>query len=132
LKELHEAGVKIRILTTPPAHIEGVERWKQADALRTLASTGIEFRLCPHVHFNTVLVDDTGVWRGTAPLTERGLLGLDDFIEYSTAQWVKAVNLDIFRSRWERSDISCTQCYEKTCLSKYKAEDPRRSFDAPS
>ncbi|MFX0168083.1 MAG: phospholipase D-like domain-containing protein [Candidatus Hodarchaeota archaeon] len=129
LKELHTAGVKIRILTTPPAFIEGVNRWKQADALRTLADEGIEFRLCSHLHFNGILVDDSGLWRGTAPLTEKGLTGLDDVIEYSSAHWLKAVYLDLFRARWEQSDLSCSQCFEKTCLSKFKAEDPRRSFE---
>ncbi len=129
LKELHEAGVRIRILTTPPAHIQGVERWKQADALRTLANNGIEFRLCSHLHFNGVLVDDTGVWRGTAPLTEKGLVGLDDVVEYSTANWLKAVYLTLFRARWEQSDETCSQCFEKTCLAKFKAEDPRRSYE---
>jgi hypothetical protein len=129
LKELHEAGVKIRILTTPPAHIQGVDRWKQADALRTLANIGVEFRLCSHLHFNGVLVDDTGVWRGTAPLTENGLAGLDDIVEYSTANWLKAVYLTLFRARWEQSDETCSQCYEKTCLSKFKAEDPRQSYE---
>jgi hypothetical protein len=132
LKELHTAGVKIRVLTTPPAYIEGVNRWKQADALRTLANEGIEFRLCSHLHFNGVLVDDSGVWRGTAPLTETGLTGLDDVIEYSSAQWLKAVYLDLFRARWEQSDLTCSQCYEKTCLSKFTAEDPRRSFEDSS
>ncbi len=129
LKELHEAGVRIRILTTPPGHIQGVERWKQADALRILANNGIEFRLCSHLHFNGVLVDDTGVWRGTAPLTEKGLAGLDDVVEYSTANWLKAVYLTLFRARWEQSDETCSQCYEKTCLAKFKAEDPRRSYE---
>lgn len=129
LKELHEAGVRIRILTTPPAHIQGVERWKQADALRTLANNGIEFRLCSHLHFNGVLVDDTGVWRGTAPLTEKGLVGLDDVVEYSTVNWLKAVYLTLFRARWEQSDETCSQCFEKTCLAKFKAEDPRRSYE---
>lgn len=129
LKELHEAGVKIRILTTPPAHIEGVERWKQADALRTIANIGVEFKLCSHLHFNGILVDDVGVWRGTAPITEKGLSGLDDVVEYSTAQWIKAVYLDLFRARWERNDDTCTECYEKTCLSKFKVEDPRRSYE---
>ena len=129
LKELHEAGVRIRILTTPPAHIQGVERWKQADALRTLANNGIEFRLCSHLHFNGILVDDTGVWRGTAPLTEKGLAGLDDVVEYSTVNWLKAVYLTLFRARWEQSDETCSQCYEKTCLAKFKAEDPRRSYE---
>ncbi len=129
LIELHEAGVKVRILTTPPAMLPGVTRWKQADALRTLASNGVEFRLCTHLHFNGVLVDDTAVWRGTAPLTENGLLGLDDVVEFSSATWLKSVYLDLFRARWENSDYSCSQCYEKTCLSKYKAEDPRRSYE---
>jgi hypothetical protein len=129
LKELHEAGVKIRILTTPPALIEGVERWKQADALQNLASSEVEFKLCSHLHFNGVLIDDAGVWRGTSPLTEKGLAGLDDIAEYSTAQWLKAVYLDLFRSRWEQSDLTCSQCYEKTCLSKFKAEDPRRTYE---
>ncbi len=129
LKELQEAGVKIRILTTPPAHIPGVNRWKQADALRTLANNGVEFRLCSHLHFNAVLVDDRGVWRGTAPLTEQGLIGLDDVAEYSTAQWLKAVYLELFRARWDQSDLTCSQCFEKTCLSKFKAEDPRRSYE---
>jgi len=132
IKELHAAGVKIRILTTPPSYIEGVNRWKQADALRTLANEGIEFRLCSHLHFNGVLVDDSGVWRGTAPLTELGLTGFDDVIEYSSAQWLKAVYLDLFRARWEQSDLTCSQCYEKTCLSKFTAEDPRRSFEESS
>ena len=132
LKELHAAGVKVRVLTTPPSYIEGVNRWKQADALRTLANEGIEFRLCSHLHFNGVLVDDSGVWRGTAPLTEAGLTGLDDVIEYSSAQWLKAVYLDLFRARWEQSDLTCSQCFEKTCLSKFKAEDPRRSFEESS
>ena len=133
IKQLHEAGVKIRILTTPPALIEGVERWKQADALQNLASNNVEFRLCSHIHFNGVLIDDAGVWRGTAPLTEKGLSGLDDVAEYSTAQWLKAVYLDLFRDRWEQSDLTCSQCFEKTCLTKFKAEDPRRSYeDSPS
>ena len=133
LKELHEAGVKIRILTTPPALIEGVDRWKQADALQNLASANVEFKLCSHLHFNGVLIDDSGVWRGTAPLTEKGLAGLDDVAEFSTAQWLKAVYLDLFRARWEQSDLSCSQCFEKTCMTKFKAEDPRRSFeDSPS
>lgn len=129
LKELHEAGVKIRIITTPPALIQGVERWKQADALRTLENEGVEFRLCSHLHFNGILVDDSGVWRGTAPLTEKGLAGLDDMVEYSTSQWVRGLYLDIFRNRWEQSDLTCSQCFEKTCLSKFKAEDPRRSIE---
>lgn len=129
IKELHEAGVKIRILTTPPALIEGVDRWKQADALQNLAGAGVEFKLCSHLHFNGVLIDDSGVWRGTAPLTEKGLTGLDDVAEYSTAQWLKAVYLDLFRARWEQSDLTCSQCFEKTCLSKFKAEDPRRSYE---
>lgn len=129
LKELHEAGVKIRILTTLPALIPGVDRWKQADALRSLANEGIEFRLCSHLHFNGILVDDYGVWRGTAPLTEKGLAGIDDVVEFSIAQWLKSVYLDLFRARWEQSDLTCSQCYEKTCLSKYKAEDPRRSYE---
>ena len=129
LKELHEAGVKIRIITTPPALIQGVERWKQADALRTLENEGVEFRLCSHLHFNGILVDDSGVWRGTAPLTEKGLGGLDDMVEYSTSQWVRGLYLDIFRNRWEQSDLTCSQCFEKTCLSKFKAEDPRRSIE---
>ncbi|MFW9830641.1 MAG: phospholipase D-like domain-containing protein [Candidatus Thorarchaeota archaeon] len=129
LKEIHEAGVKIRILTTPPAQIPGVDRWKHADALRSLANEGIEFRLCSHLHFNGVLVDDYGVWRGTAPLTENALTGLDDVVEFSTAQWLIAVYLDLFRARWEQSDLTCSQCFEKTCLSKYKAEDPRRSYE---
>lgn len=129
LKELHEAGVKVRILTTPPALIEGVDRWKQADALQHLASTGVEFKLCSHLHFNGVLIDDSGVWRGTAPLTEKGLAGLDDVAEFSTAQWLKAVYLDLFRARWEQGDLTCSQCYEKTCLAKFKAEDPRRSYE---
>ena len=133
IKQLHEAGVKIRILTTPPALIEGVERWKQADALQNLASNEVEFKLCSHLHFNGVLIDDAGVWRGTAPLTEKGLSGLDDVAEYSTAQWLKAVYLDLFRDRWEQSDLTCSQCYEKTCLTKFKAEDPRRSYeDSPT
>ncbi len=132
LKELHEAKVKIRILTTPPAQIPGVDRWKQADALRILVSEGIEFRLCSHLHFNSILIDDSGVWRGTAPLTEKGLTGLDDVVEYSTAQWLKAVYLDLFRTRWEQSDMTCSQCYEKTCLSKFKVEDPRRSYEESS
>ncbi len=129
LKELHEAGVKIRIITTPPALIQGVERWKQADALRTLENEGVEFRLCSHLHFNGILVDDSGVWRGTAPLTEKGLGGLDDMVEYSTSQWVRGLYLDIFRNRWEQSDLTCSQCFEKICLSKFKAEDPRRSIE---
>ncbi|MFX1341111.1 MAG: phospholipase D-like domain-containing protein [Promethearchaeota archaeon] len=129
LKELHEAGVKIRIITTPPALIQGVERWKQADALRTLENEGVEFRLCSHLHFNGILVDDSGVWRGTAPLSEKGLGGLDDMVEYSTSQWVRGLYLDIFRNRWEQSDLTCSQCFEKTCLSKFKAEDPRRSIE---
>ena len=129
LNELHEAGVKIRIITTPPAQLPGVARWKQADALRTLVTNGIEFRLCSRIHFNSVLVDDTAVWRGSAPLTETGLAGLDDVVEYSTAPWLKAVYLDLFRNRWERSDETCTQCYEKTCLAKWKSEDPRRNFE---
>lgn len=132
LKELHDKKVKIRILTTPPAQIPGVDRWKQADALRILANEGIEFRLCSHLHFNSILIDDSGVWRGTAPLTEKGLTGLDDIVEYSTAQWLKAVYLDLFRTRWEQSDITCSQCYEKTCLSKFKVEDPRRSYEESS
>ncbi len=132
LQELHEAGVRIRILTTPPAHIEGVDRWKQADALRTLANSGVEFKLCSHLHFNGILVDDSGIWRGTAALTEKGLAGLDDVAEYSTAHWLKAVYLDLFRARWEQSDYSCSHCYEKTCLSKFKAEDPRRSYEDKS
>ncbi len=133
LKELHEAGVKIRILTTPPALIEGVDRWKQADALQNVASAGVGFKLCSHLHFNGVLIDDSGIWRGTAPLTEKGLAGLEDIAEYSTAQWLKAVYLDLFRARWEQSDLTCSQCYEKTCLAKFKAEDPRRSYeDSPA
>jgi hypothetical protein len=132
LKELHEAGVKIRVLSTPPALIEGVDRWKQADALQNLASTGIEFKLCSHLHFNGVLIDDSGVWRGTASLTEKGLAGLDDLAEYSTAQWLKAVYLDLFRARWEQSDLTCSQCFEKTCLTKFKAGDPRRSYEESS
>ena len=129
LKELHEAGVKIRIITTPPALIQGVEQWKQADALRTLENEGVEFRLCSHLHFNGILVDDSGVWRGTAQLTEKGLAGFDDMVEYSTSQWVRGLYLDIFRNRWEQSDLTCSQCFEKTCLSKFKAEDPRRSIE---
>jgi phosphatidylserine/phosphatidylglycerophosphate/cardiolipin synthase-like enzyme len=129
LKELHEAGVKIRIITTPPALIQGVERWKQADALRTLENDDVAFRLCSHLHFNGILVDDSGVWRGTAPLTAKGLGGLDDMVEYSTSQWVRGLYLDIFRNRWEQSDLTCSQCFEKTCLSKFKAEDPRRNIE---
>jgi hypothetical protein len=129
LKELHDAGVKVRILTTPPAYLPGVARWKQADALRTLAADGIEFRLCSRLHFNGVLVDDTAVWRGTAPLTVEGLAGLDDIVEYSAAQWLRAVHLDLFRARWERSDITCAQCTEKTCLAKFKSEDPRLALE---
>jgi len=129
LKELHDAGIKVRILTTPPGHLPGVARWKQADALRTLAAGGVEFRLCSRLHFNGVLVDDTAVWRGTAPLTLEGLAGLDDVVEYSAAQWLRAVHLDLFRARWERSDLACAQCSEKTCLTKFKSEDPRRSLE---
>jgi len=129
LKELRDAGVKVRILTTPPGHLPGVARWKQADALRTLAANGVEFRLCSRLHFNGVLVDDTAVWRVTAPLTLEGLAGLDDVVEYSAAQWLKAVHLDLFRARWERSDLTCAQCAEKTCLTKFKAEDPRRTLE---
>jgi len=129
LKELHDAGIKVRILTTPPGHLPGVARWKQADALRTLAADGVEFRLCSRLHFNGVLVDDTAVWRGTAPLTPEGLAGLDDVVEYSAAQWLKAVHLDLFRARWERSDLTCAQCAEKTCLTKFKSEDPRRTLE---
>jgi phosphatidylserine/phosphatidylglycerophosphate/cardiolipin synthase-like enzyme len=128
LRELHESGVKVRILTTPPGHLPGVARWKQADALRTLAAAGVEFRVCPRLHFNSILVDDTGVWRGTAPLTQEALAGLDDVVEYSAAQWLKAVHLDLFRARWERSDLTCAQCSEKTCLTKFKSEDPRRTL----
>lgn len=129
LQELYDAGVKVRILTTPPALLPGVTRWKQADALRTLAAHGIEFRLCSHLHFNGVLVDDGAVWRGTAPLTEAGLTGLNDVVEYSTANWLQAVYLELFRNRWEQSDSTCVQCYEKTCLSKFKSEDPRHSYE---
>ncbi len=129
LKELHDAGIKVRILTTPPGHLPGVARWKQADALRTLAAKGVEFRLCSRLHFNGVLVDDTAVWRGTAPLTLEGLAGLDDIVEYSAAQWLRAVHLDLFRSRWERSDLTCAQCSEKTCLTKFTSEDPRRTLE---
>jgi hypothetical protein len=129
LKELHDKGIKVRILTTPPGHLPGVARWKQADALRTLAADGVGFRLCSRLHFNAVLVDDTAVWRGTAPLTQEGLAGLDDIVEYSTAQWLKAVHLDLFRARWERSDLTCAQCSEKTCLTKFKSEDPRRALE---
>lgn len=132
LKERFDAGVKVRILTTPPSHLPGVTRWKQADALRMLASHGVEFRLCSRLHFNGVLVDDSAVWRGTAPLTEEGLVGLDDVVEFSTDQWLKAIHLDLFRARWERSDLACAQCHEKTCLAKFKSEDPRRKFEGDS
>ncbi len=132
LKERSDAGVKVRILTTPPSHLSGVTRWKQADALRTLASHGVEFHLCSRLHFNGVLVDDTAVWRGTASLTEEGLIGLDDVVEFSTDHWLRAIYLDLFRDRWERSDLTCEQCHDKTCLAKFKSEDPRRKFEDES
>jgi phosphatidylserine/phosphatidylglycerophosphate/cardiolipin synthase-like enzyme len=132
LKERFDSGVKVRILTTPPSHLPGVTRWKQADALRTLASHGVEFHLCSRLHYNFVLSDDTAVWTGTAPLTEEGLGGLDDIVEFSTDHWLKAIYLDLFRARWERSDLTCENCYEKTCLAKFKSEDPRRNFEEKS
>lgn len=129
LNELHKGGIKIRILTTSPVHLAGVSRWRQADALRSLSESGIEFRLCSRLHFNSVLVDDTAVWRGSAPLTAQGLSGLDDFIEFSASKWLISVYLDLFRSRWEQSDLSCMHCSEKTCQREFQPEDPRRSFE---
>ncbi len=129
LNELHKGGIKIRILTTPPVHLAGVSRWRQADALRSLNESGIEFRLCSRLHFNSVLVDDTAVWRGTAPLTTQGLSGLDDVIEFSVSKWLISVYMDLFRSRWEQSDLSCIHCSEKTCQKAFQPEDPRRSFE---
>jgi hypothetical protein len=129
LKELHKGGIKIRILTTPPAHLAGVSRWRQADALRSLNDGGIEFRLCSRLHYNSVLVDDTAIWRGTAPLTAQGLSGFNDVIEFSVSKWLISVYLDLFRSRWEQSDISCINCSEKTCQKPFQPEDPRRSFE---
>ncbi len=129
LNELHKGGTKIRILTTPPVHLAGVSRWRQADALRSLNESGIEFRLCSRVHFNSVLVDETAVWRGSAPLTAQGLSGLDDVIEFSVSKWIISVYLDLFRSRWEQSDLSCMHCSEKTCQKDFQPEDPRRSFE---
>jgi hypothetical protein len=129
LNELHKGGIKIRVLTTPPTHLAGVSRWRQADALRSLNESGIEFRLCSRLHFNSILVDDTAIWRGTAPLTTQGLSGLDDVIEFSASKWLISVYLDLFRSRWEQSDLSCMQCSEKTCQRVFQPEDPRRSFE---
>jgi len=125
---IRDGGVKVRVITTPPSQLSGVARWRQTDALRRLAEKGIEFRLCSRIHFNFVLVDDTGLWRGTAPLTSNGLSGLNDLVELSSSRWLMAVYLDIFRARWERGDISCTQCRERTCMRRYQPEDVRRSM----
>jgi len=123
-----ENGVKVRVLTTPPSQLSGVARWRQMDALRRLAEEGVEFRLCSKLHFNFVLVDDTGLWRGTAPLTSNGLSGLDDLVEFSSSSWLMAAYLNIFRARWERGDVSCAHCHERTCMRRYQPEDVRRSM----
>jgi phosphatidylserine/phosphatidylglycerophosphate/cardiolipin synthase-like enzyme len=68
--ELSQRGVELRLL-----HAELPSRPFRAafDKLKCLWSGGLDLKICPRVHFKTVIVDGAWIYLGSANLTGAGL-----------------------------------------------------------